>query len=102
MGQTPLHWAAKKNMYRIISYLIRKSSQINALDKVNRTPLHIAAQLNHFESVVVLLFSMSDPFTKTTFGLRPFELAKTYSIQYILKRTEEVCIYLHYFILLII
>lgn len=90
MGQTPLHWAAKKNMYKIISYMVYRSAKINALDRSNRTPLHIAAQLNHFESVVVLLFSMADPFAKTTFGSRPFELAKVYSVKYLLNRTEEV------------
>lgn len=77
-------------MFQIVSYMIEKGARVTAVDKINRTPLHIAAQMDHFESTIALLFGMADPFAKTNYELRPFDLAKDVLIQYILRRAEEV------------
>lgn len=78
--------------------MIEKGARVTAVDIINRTPLHIAAQMDHFQSTIALLFGMANPFEKTNYELRPFNLAKNVSVQFILRRAEEVCYFQLYYL----
>ena len=57
--QTPLHWAAKRNFYKIIPKLTSLGSNVNAVDYLGRTPLHVAVMENNLESTVFLFLFLS-------------------------------------------
>ena len=66
--QTALHWAAKRNYFKILQALIEKGANVNSLDIGRWTPLYIASKMGHLESVKVLLCAKADPAYKTHSG----------------------------------
>ena len=91
--QTPLHIAAKRNLYNCISLFISRGADINSQDEGGRTPLFIAAEKNHLEFVTVLLFEIADPSIKNIKGERAIEVTTNSRIKIILERAKI----LHYF-----
>ena len=91
--QTPLHIAAKRNLYKFISLFVSRGANINAQDEGGRTALFIAAQQNKFEFVIVLLFEIADPLIKNSKGERPIDVTTDSRIKVILERAKM----LHYF-----
>ena len=91
--QTPLHIAAKRNMYKFISLFVSRGANINAQDEGGRTALFIAAQQNNLEFAIVLLFEIADPLTKNSKGERPIDVTTDSRIKIILERAKI----LHYF-----
>ena len=91
--QSPLHIAAKRNLYNFISLFISRGADINSRDEGGRTPLFIAAEKNHLEFVTVLLFEIADPSIKNIKGERAFEVTTNSGIKTILERAKI----LHYF-----
>ena len=47
-GQTPLHFAAKKDAGASLKMLLSLGSKIEAKDNRNRTPLFVAAELGTY------------------------------------------------------
>ena len=89
---TILHLMAKRNIYLYISFALRNGANPNTKNYIGRTPLHLACEYNHNESIFVLLFEMADPliednYHKTSFDLwkKDKETAKEYVI-----RTETI------------
>lgn len=76
--------------------MISKGANISAIDIAYRTPLHVSAQMNNLESTIIMLFAMADPNLTTNFNLKPFDLTQSYSIQYLLKRAEDVLLLNNY------
>lgn len=51
-GQTALHLAAKCNNLKLVESLLAAGANVNARDKMNRTPLHLASEKNRLDSHV--------------------------------------------------
>ena len=54
-GSSPLHIAARKGFNQIVDLLVHKGASIDALDKINRTPLIIASIYNNVNTIEFLL-----------------------------------------------
>ena len=54
-GQTDLHRAVKDNDIALVRELISDDRNVNAQDKYDWTPLHIATHENHIEVAILLL-----------------------------------------------
>ena len=91
--QSPLHIAAKRNLYKFISLFVSKGADINAQDETGRTALFIAAEKNNFKFVTVALFEIADPAIKNKKGERPIDVTTDMKIKIILERAKN----LHYF-----
>ena len=91
--QSPLHIAAKRNMYKYISLFVSKGADINAQDEAGRTALFIAAEKNNFQFVTVALFEIADPGIKNKKGEKPIDVTTDMKIKIILERANN----LHHF-----
>ena len=56
-GNTPLHWAVKKDLYNIIVLLIQNGAGINIKNTEANTPLHLAVMME-LETIVKLLLDI--------------------------------------------
>lgn len=74
----------------MIILLIEKWADVNARDITCNTPLHIAAYLNQFKAVQLLLFYLSIPLVKNTFCLMPIDLTREKLIKFIIQRASLV------------
>ena len=55
MGQTPLHYAAKNNLYDVVNLLVNKCKvNISLVNKMGNTALHVAV-LNERKRITELL-----------------------------------------------
>ena len=99
--QTPLHWAAKRNVYEVISKMLYKGANINALDEAGRTPLHVSVENESFESTQILLYEVADPLIKDNRGFLPKDLTNDNDYKYMLQRAEIVSflIFFYFFFL---
>lgn len=73
-GQSPFHWAAKRNYVSLLNLLLKFGSPINTFDHLKRTPLHLACLNEHVESIMVLLENEANPFFLDKFNNRPIDL----------------------------
>ena len=65
VGQTGLHWAARRNNVDLLSLLLSFGAYIDAKDDLCRTPLCLAVSSNSLSAVRYLLSSRANPFFKT-------------------------------------
>ena len=72
--ETVLHIMAKRNIFLFISFAIRNGGNPNSKNYIGRTPLHLACENFHKESILVLLYEMADPFVKDIYGKTPFDI----------------------------
>ena len=91
--QSPLHIAAKRNLYKFVSLFISKGAEINAQDQGGRTALLIASEQNNLEFVAVLLYEIADPSIKNAKGEKPIDVTTNPKIKIMLERAKI----LHYF-----
>ena len=91
--QSPLHIAAKRNLYKFVSLFISKGAEINAQDQGGRTALLIASEQNNVEFVSVLLYEIADPSIKNAKGEKPIDVTTHPKIKTMLERAKI----LHYF-----
>lgn len=89
-----MHWAAKRNLYQVISLLVSKGANASAQDEIGRTPLHVAAFYNNIEALQILLYELANPLIKNNEGETPFDVATDPVIQFILQRACTVSFYL--------
>ena len=85
--QTPLHWACKRNFYKLIPLIISCGASLNAVDSVGRTPLHLAMDLNCCEAAVVLVMEGASLFKVDLEGKRCGDYCKSELMKFIHKRT---------------
>ncbi|XP_048473554.1 85/88 kDa calcium-independent phospholipase A2 isoform X2 [Rhincodon typus] len=71
-GGTPLHWAKKSDMIRL---LINHGCALNYLSKTGETPLHIMVKRGRFECAMLLLVHGADTNSKGESGNTPLHLA---------------------------
>jgi ankyrin repeat protein len=70
-----LHSATIKNHYEIIELLVSKGANINILDSMERTPLHLAVSNGSKESVLTLLGSGCKVNERDKYGYSPMFVA---------------------------
>ena len=61
-NMTPLHYAAKKNFYQIIPYLMNYGAYVDAKNLYGKTPLMFCLKRNYYESTIILFSYLADPF----------------------------------------
>ena len=61
-SMTPLHYAAKKNFYQIIPYLMNYGAYVDAKNLYGKTPLMFCLKRNYYESTIILFSYLADPF----------------------------------------
>ena len=83
--QTALHWAAKRNFPNIIKLLMNYGSFVDWKDLCNRTPLYLAAKLNHIKWVKALLAKEANPILQTYMGDSALSVAGPESLSYLKK-----------------
>ena len=54
-GQTALYEVTRNWNVDVARYLVRYGAELNHKDKMGRTPLHLAAAVNHYEMVDFLV-----------------------------------------------
>lgn len=60
-GLTPLHWTASSpNGDSLITMMVARGADINAVDHYGRTPLHLLAALGRINGVTCLLYHGAD------------------------------------------
>ena len=96
IGSTPLHSAAFVGNTLIGQFLISKGININAVDKDNTTPLHIAVGKQHKEFVKLLVENGADKNIKcgligvsSSPEFTPMDLAKLFKLRDIEKILRE-------------
>lgn len=57
IGQTSLHWAAKRNDLGLAKLLKSLGAEINCTDLARRSPLYLASRRDHYDMVMFLLES---------------------------------------------
>jgi hypothetical protein len=84
--QTLLHWVVKRNIYQLIPKIVSYGANVDFLDKVGFSPLHLAILFNKFESVVFLFLYYASPFIKDKHGKKPIDYCKNYKMKILCKR----------------
>ena len=84
--QTPLHWAAKRNFYKIIPKLTSLGSNVNSVDYLGRTPLHVSVMENNLEATVYLILFLSDPLKEDNFKKKVIDYAKEFKMVNVIKK----------------
>jgi ankyrin repeat protein len=90
-GQTPLHFACISRDHKIIAILVKQKANVNAKNKLRRTPLHYVAQIEedmfasdvvhsdepqNLKTVKILLENGANPNIKDKDGKFPYQHAK--------------------------
>ena len=75
LGRTPLQHAVHCGSLSIVRKLYKAGASIMVQDKYCRTPLHIAALLNHYKIAGYLVLQGADPRVKDRWGVSAIENA---------------------------
>jgi len=76
IGQTPLHWGAKRGRIEVLKSLLLAADDVNVPDESGRTPLHLAAKAGQFDVIRLLVARGADPVLRDKGGRRPIDLAR--------------------------
>ncbi|KAL4487638.1 hypothetical protein ABPG72_017427 [Tetrahymena utriculariae] len=87
---TPLHWACKRGLLKMVQLLLKFNSDLEAEDLVGRTPLFFAIDGNWEAVIECLLFNKASPYKTKYFDYS--QLAKTYVVSKML----SICRRLHW------
>ena len=85
-----MHWAAKRNVYQVISLIVSKGANVNAKDHTGRTPLHVAAAYNNLEAVEALVYDLAESNILDNNGKLAEDLTNSRIIKSILKRVRAL------------
>lgn len=96
-GQNVFYWAAANQDTEILNNLLEKnksSNLINKVDKLGRTPLHVASAKNNIEAVKLLLKNNADMNIKDKDGRTPLFYAltsKSYQVaSFLLEKNRDI------------
>ena len=88
--QTLLHWAAKRNFYQIIPKIVNYGADVDALDEIGFSPLHLGINNNNFDAVIFLFLYYASPFKRDKSGKKPIDYAKNYRMATLCKRATAL------------
>ena len=71
LSETPLHWAIRKDFYRIVQLLLDHGASSSVKSNLGQDALHLAVQLGNIEMVFLLLSLGADPNTFNQEGDTP-------------------------------
>lgn len=54
-GFSPLHWASKKGNSKIVEMLLTRGARVNATNRGDDTPLHLATAHGHRDVVLMVM-----------------------------------------------
>ena len=75
-GRTPLHWAVRKNRVRIVAFLLKSGSAVQARTKgTSETVLHKAARQGNLDMIKLLLLFNADPKQVNAWGQSALDVA---------------------------
>lgn len=94
IGQTALHWAAKRNDLSTARILKAAGADVNAMDMTLRTPLYIAARKNWGAMVGFLVEAGADKTLTSLNGSSPLDVVKvgTVSWSMMTRRSNNVAV----------
>lgn len=74
-GFSPLHWASKRGIVKIVEMLLLRGARVNATNRGDDTPLHLAAAHGHRDIVHMLLRQKADVNFTNEHGNSPLHYA---------------------------
>jgi len=94
VGQTALHWAAKRNDVPMARVLKAAGADLNAMDMTLRTPLYIAARKDWSAMVGFLMEAGADRSLTSLSGSSPLDVVKLGSVSWSLikRRSNNVAV----------
>ena len=87
---TPLHWATKQNLFKIIPNLVQYGADVNFQNFIGDTPLQIGVKKNLYECVCLLLVNFSSPFIKDKEGKIPLDNTNDFRMRLVLERIMKI------------
>ncbi len=88
VGETALHWAAKRNMPHVIKLLFKYGAFANQKDLGGRTPLFLATKHGNLKAVKALLLHKAKPGVATHSGLNSLHVCDDDMIEDFLIKAE--------------
>lgn len=61
-GFSPLHWCCKEGHFKLAELLVSRGARINATNRGDDTPLHLASAHGHKEIVQLVKENLTMPF----------------------------------------
>lgn len=90
MGQTSLHWAAKRGYSEIIWLLVKSGAKINVRDIMGKTPLMAALRTKQNNSIEALMKLKANPFIITKSGLNILDVSDIIYKKFIMKYIQVI------------
>lgn len=90
VGQTGLHWAARRNCSDLVEVLVQAGSYIDARDSLGRTPLFLASKSSNLAAVRFLLSHRANPFLRTIQNQSPMSVSSNLVIEKLLMRSMQL------------
>lgn len=92
VGNTGLHWAAKRGDLVLAETLVKTGFDVNAVDIANRTPLYLAARMDKAKVVQYLLAVGADPAICSINSVSPLQASKDSSASRYFLQTIPACL----------
>ncbi len=89
-GTFPLQLAVKNNQIINADQLLERGANINAMDSLGRSPLHMAVALDQFDPIAYIILDYgADPTLADNNGVTPIDLARNRKEAMLLKTLED-------------
>ena len=92
--QTPLHYAAKYNFYKLIPLIIGYGGYVDFKNCYGETPLMICVKRNYYESIVLLFLYYASPFMNFNYGKKLGDVCKDFKTNFICQKIKDIYIHI--------
>ena len=87
--QTPLHYAARYNFYKIIPLILGYGGYIDSKNSYGETPLMISLKRNYYESILLLFLHLSSPLMNVEDKKKLGDI-KNFTTNYIFEKIKDI------------